>query len=109
MTKDFVPFDADELLLDKSYVLGVMKLVEKRWTANGTSKKFLIGMKAFRFALKATPDFMFKNFWKQILMFINMLMFENAKTQAKSRGEAWVDVLEKIPTKIDKGDFDLDD
>jgi hypothetical protein len=35
-------------------------------------------------------------------------MYENGKAQAKSRGESWVNVLEKIPTKIEKGNFDLE-
>lgn len=108
MTKDeFVPFDADELILDKDYVIGIMSLVEKRWNANGTPKKFIYGIKVFKVALRATPDFMFKNFWKQILIFINMLQYENGKAQAKSRGESWIDVMELIPDKINEGDFDL--
>jgi len=100
-------FDADELILSKSYVLGVLKLVEKRWQDNGTPKKFILGLKAFRAGLKYTPNNIFETFWKQILEFLNMLMYENGKAQAKSRGEMWVDVLELIPTKINEGNFDL--
>jgi len=101
------PLDPDELLLDKRYVAGIMKLIEKRWKANGTNMRFIIGLKAFRFALRACPDEIFKTFWKQILQFINMLLYQNAMQQARSRGEVWVDVLEKIPQQIDMGTFDL--
>lgn len=100
--------DADELVLDKMYVVGVMKLIEKRWKDNDTALQFRIGLKAFRLALKLTPDVIFKTFWKQVLSFINALLYENAKGQARSRGERWVEVLEQIPSKIDSGDFDLD-
>ena len=106
---DFKPFDADELFLDKRYIVGVLKLIERRWKNKGTPLKFVIGLKAFRIGLRATPDKIFKEFWKQVLQFINMLMYENAKHQAKSRGEAWVDILEQIPDKITEGSFDLDE
>lgn len=102
------PFDADELFLDKKYIVGILKLIERRWKNKGTPLKFIIGLKAFRIGLRATPDRIFKEFWKQILQFINMLMYENAKHQAKSRGEAWVDILEQIPDKINEGSFDLE-
>lgn len=105
---DKKPLDPDELILDKSYVIGIMKLVLERWNENGTELKFRLGLRAFLIALKATPDFMFRNFWKQILIFINMLQYENGKAQAKSRGEKWIEVLEKIPKEIDDGKFDLD-
>jgi len=101
------PFDADELVLSKSYVAGVLRLVEKRWNENGTEKKMVYGIKCFRLALRITPEPIFQTFWKQILEFMNMLMFENGKAQAKSRGESWVNVLEMIPTKINEGNFDL--
>lgn len=107
MKDKFERFDADELVLSRKYVIGVLVLVEKRWKANGTSPKFLLGLKAFRFALKFTPEPIFQTFWKQMLEFINMLMYENGKAQGKSRGESWVDVLEQIPTKIEEGNFDL--
>lgn len=106
---EFKPFDADELFLDKKYIVGLLKLIEKRWQNKGTPLKFIIGLKAFRIGIRATPDRIFKEFWKQILQFINMLMYENAKYQAKSRGEAWVDILEQIPDKITEGSFDLDE
>lgn len=106
---EFEPFDADELFLDKKYIVGLLKLIEKRWRSNGTPLKFVFGLKAFRIGLRATPDRIFKEFWKQILQFINMLMYENAKHQAKSRGESWVDILEQIPDKINEGSFDLDE
>lgn len=105
---DFKPFDADELILSKKYVIGVLKLVEKRWKDTKTDGKFILGLKAFRIGLKWTPEPIFQTFWKQVLEFLNMLMYENGKAQAKSRGESWVNVLEKIPTKIQKGNFDLD-
>ena len=100
--------DPDELLLDKFYVIGILKLIEKRWKSNGTNQRFIIGLKAFRFALKLTPDNIFKTFWKQILQLINMLQFENAKAGAKSRGETWVKVLEQLPDTINEGKFDLE-
>lgn len=100
-------FDADELILSKKYVVGVLKLVEVRWKDNGTSSKFVLGLKAFRFGLKMTPEPIFQSFWKQILEFLNMLQYENGKAQARSRGESWVNVLEQIPTKIEEGNFDL--
>lgn len=100
-------FDADELVLSKNYVIGVLKLVEKRWKETNTDYKFIAGLKAFRFGLKITPEPIFQTFWKQILEFMNMLMYENGKAQAKSRGESWANVLELIPTKIEQGNFDL--
>lgn len=108
MKEKFERFDADELMLSRKYVIGVLVLVEKRWKETGTSSKFIFGLKAFRIALKLTPEAIFQTFWKQMLEFINMLMYENAKSQAKSRGESWVNVLEQIPTKIQEGSFDLD-
>ena len=105
---EFIQFDPDELFLDKMYVVGLLKLIEKRWKKNGTPLKFIIGLKAFRIGLRVTPDKIFKEFWKQILQFLNILMYENAKHQARSRGETWIEVLEKIPEKITEGTFDLD-
>ncbi|HSA76446.1 MAG TPA: hypothetical protein VLE02_02765 [Nitrosarchaeum sp.] len=101
-------FDADELQLSKKYVIGILILIERRWKSTGTDTKFIMGLKAFRIALKFTPEPIFKTFWKQVLEFLNMLMYENGKAQAKSRGESWVNVLELIPTKIEQGNFDLD-
>ena len=106
---EFEPFDSDELFLDKKYIVGILKLIERRWKKNGTPLKFIFGLKVFRIGLRASPERIFKEFWKQILQFINMLMYENAKHQAKSRGEVWVDILEQIPDKINEGSFDLDE
>lgn len=108
MAEKFIPLDPDELVLEKDYVLGVLKLVGRRWEENGTELRFRIGLKAFRFGLKATPEKIFANFWKQILMFINLLLYENGKAQAKQRGEKWIDVLGQIPSIIDEGRFDID-
>ena len=101
-------FDADELVLSKNYVIGILKLIEKRWQNTDTDSKFILGLKAFRIALRWTPEPIFKTFWKQVLEFLNMLMYENGKAQAKSRNEQWANVLELIPTKINQGNFDLD-
>ena len=100
-------FDADELVLSKNYIIGVLKLIEKRWKETNTDAKFILGLKAFRIALRFTPEAIFQTFWKQVLEFMNMLMYENGKAQAKSRGEQWANVLEMIPTKIQQGNFDL--
>lgn len=100
--------DPDELFLDKDYVRGVIKKVIKRWENNDTPRTYVAGLKAFNLGLRWTPDKVFRNFWKQILQFINMLLMENAKAGAKDREESWVNVLEQIPSKIDSGDFDLD-
>ena len=100
--------DPDELFLSKDYVRGVLLLIIKRWQNNGTNTAFIVGLKAFRWALGRTPDEIFKTFWRQILMLMNDLMMENAKAQAKTLGEKWVNVLEKLPTRIEKGDFDIE-
>ncbi len=101
------PLDPDELALPKERVVEILKLIVSRWENNGTSRLYVLALKGFRLAIKATPDNIFKTFWKQTLMFVNELLYENGKAQGRSRGEVWVSILDSAKSKIAKGDFDL--